>query len=87
MLDDRPIDSPMDPNTKLLQEQGEPYFKPKRYRRLVGKLIYLTIMRPNISFAAGVISQFMQSPCNDHWDVVKQILRYIKKAPETRITL
>ncbi|RZB87138.1 Pectin acetylesterase 2 isoform B [Glycine soja] len=57
MLDCRPIDSPMDPNKKLLPNQGEPYSDLERYRGLVGKLIYLTITRPDISFAVGVIGQ------------------------------
>lgn len=60
----------MDPNQKLLPNQGEHYSDPERYRRLVGKLIYLTITRPDISFAIGVVSQFMQSPHKDHWDAV-----------------
>jgi hypothetical protein len=81
MLDCRPVDSPMDPNQKLLPNQGEPYSDPERYRRLVGKLIYLTITRPDISFAVGVVSQFMQSPHKDHWDAVIRILKYIKKQP------
>ena len=33
----RPIDSPMDPNQKLMADQGEPYLDLERYRRLVGK--------------------------------------------------
>lgn len=82
MLDCRLVDSPMDPNLKLLPSQGEPYSDPERYRRLVGKLIYLTITRQGISFAVGVVSQFMKSPHNDHWDAVTRILRYIKRAPE-----
>ena len=81
MLDCKPADSPMDPNLKLLPNQGETYSNPERYRRLVGKLIYLTITRPDISFAVGVVSQFMQSPHNDHWDAVIRILRYIKRTP------
>ncbi|RDX63784.1 putative mitochondrial protein, partial [Mucuna pruriens] len=70
----KPIDSPMDPNMKLMVKQGEPYSD----QELVGKLIYLTITRPGISFAVGVVSQFMQAPCIDHWTVVFRILRYIK---------
>ncbi|RDY01363.1 Copia protein, partial [Mucuna pruriens] len=42
------------------------------------KLIYLTITRPDISFVVGVVSQFMQAPCVDHWTAVLRILRYIK---------
>jgi len=50
MIDCRPVDSPMDPNQKLTIEEGELFFDPERYRRLVGKLIYLTITRPDLSF-------------------------------------
>ncbi|RDX73384.1 hypothetical protein CR513_47018, partial [Mucuna pruriens] len=71
----------MDPNMKLMVKHDEPYYDPERYRRLVGKLIYLTITRPDISFAVGVVSQFMQAPCVDHWAAVLRILRYIKKTP------
>ena len=81
MLDCRPIDSPMDPNSKLLPRQGEPLTDPGRYRRLVSKLNYLTITRPDISFSVSVVSQFLQSPCDSHWDAVIRILRYIKGAP------
>ena len=49
-----------------------------RYRQLVGKLNYLTITRPDISFPVSVVSQFLQSPCNSHWNVVIRLLRYIK---------
>jgi len=32
------------------------------YRRIVGSLIYMTITRSNLSYAVGVVSQFMQTP-------------------------
>ena len=71
----------MDPNQKLTTEEGELFSDLERYRRLVGKLIYLTITRPDLSFAVGVVSQFMQSPCVGHWNSIIRILRYLKKAP------
>ncbi|RVW39243.1 Retrovirus-related Pol polyprotein from transposon TNT 1-94 [Vitis vinifera] len=74
-------DTPMDPNVKLVPGQGEPLGDPGRYRRLVGKLNYLTITRPDISFPVSVVSQFLQSPCDSHWDAVIRILRYIKSTP------
>jgi len=49
----------MDPNQKFMADKGESYIDPERYKRLVGKLIYLTITRPHISFAISVVSQFM----------------------------
>ncbi|RVX09431.1 Retrovirus-related Pol polyprotein from transposon RE2 [Vitis vinifera] len=81
MLDCKPVDTPMDPNVKLVPGQGEPLGVPGRYRRLVGKLNYLTITRPDISFPVSVVSQFLQSPCDSHWDAVIRILRYIKSTP------
>nr|CAN77110.1 hypothetical protein VITISV_013963 [Vitis vinifera] len=60
---------------------GEPLGDPGRYRRLVGKLNYLTITHPYISFLVSVVSQFLQSPCDSHWDAVIRILRYIKSTP------
>ncbi|RVW19588.1 Retrovirus-related Pol polyprotein from transposon RE2 [Vitis vinifera] len=81
MLDCKPVDTPMDPNVKLILGQGELLGDPRRYRRLVGKLNYLTITRPDISFPVSVVSQFLQSPCDSHWDAVICILRYIKSTP------
>ena len=81
MLDSKLVDTPMVPNVKLVPGQGESLRDPRRYRRLVGKLNYLTITRPDISFLVSVVSQFLQSPCYSHWDVVICILRYIKSTP------
>ena len=81
MLDCKLVDTPIDPNVKLIPGQGEPIRDPGRYRRLVSKLNYLTITRPDISLPVSVVSQFLQSPCDSHWDVVIRILRYIKSTP------
>ena len=66
MLDCKPVDTPMDPNVKLVPGQGESLGDLGRYRRLVGKLNYLTITQPDISFPVSVVSQFLQSPCDSH---------------------
>ena len=79
MLDYKPIDTPMDLNVKLTPSQGELLRDPGRYRRLVSKLNYLSITRPNISFLVSVVSQFLQSPCDSHWDATVRILRYVKR--------
>ena len=83
----RPIDTPMNPNVKLLPRQGEPLSNPERYRRLVGKLNYLTMTRLDFSYPVSVVSQFMISPCDSHWEAVVRILRYIKSAPDKGYSL
>ena len=81
MLDCKPVDISMDLNVKLELGQGEPLRDPRRYRRLVGKLNYLAITRSDISFPVSTVSQFLQSPCDSHWDVAIRILRYVKGTP------
>ena len=80
MLDCKLVNTHMDLHDKLVPRQGDLLHDLRRYRRLVGKLNYLTITRSNISFLVSVVSQFLQSPCDNHMDVVICILRYIKGA-------
>ncbi|XP_021833305.1 uncharacterized protein LOC110773107 [Prunus avium] len=70
----------MDPDTTL-SSTGEQLKDPTRYRCLVGKLIYLTITRPEITFAVNTLSQFMQEPKRQHLDAVNRLLHYLKGAP------
>ncbi|XP_071920701.1 uncharacterized protein [Coffea arabica] len=81
MSNAKPAETPMDPNIKLFPGQGEPLKNPGKYHRLVGRLNYLTLIRPDISFSVSVISQFLDSPCDTHWNAAIRILKYIKGAP------
>ena len=56
MLDYKPVDPSMDLNVKLVPGQGEPLQDRGRYRQFVGKLNYLTITRPDISFPVSVVT-------------------------------
>ncbi|KAJ7972029.1 Retrovirus-related Pol polyprotein from transposon TNT 1-94 [Quillaja saponaria] len=66
MLDSKPVDTPMDPNTKLVPDEGELLTNPEQYRRLVGKLNYLIVTRPDITFATSMVSQFLSQPRTSH---------------------
>jgi hypothetical protein len=44
----------------------------------VGNLIYHTTTRPDISFVVGILSRFMQKPCEGHWSATKRVLKYLK---------
>jgi len=64
--------------TNVVPNQGERYFDPRRYKRLVGKLNYLGMTRPNIAFAISIVSQSLNSPNQDQWHAILRILNYIK---------
>jgi hypothetical protein len=81
-LSSRPVVTPMEPNLKLMLDEGDFVDDPDTYRRLVGKLIYLTIIRPNISYGVSIVSQFMTSPRVPHMNVVIRSLKYLKNAPD-----
>ncbi|CAM8993362.1 unnamed protein product [Rhodiola kirilowii] len=51
------------------------------YRKLVGKLIYMSITRPDLAYPIHILSQYMQSPMEEHMRAALRLLRYIKNAP------
>lgn len=83
----QPILFPMEQNLKLNNDDGELLHDPATYRRLVGRLIYLTITRPNIVHAVHILSQFMQSPRTTHKEAAIRLLHYLKRSPGQGILL
>ncbi|XP_050134771.1 uncharacterized mitochondrial protein AtMg00810-like [Malus sylvestris] len=77
MRDAKPTITHLDSKLKPSLE-GTPLTDIRHYQRLVGKLIYLTITRPDITYSVSVISQVMHSPTIEHLNLVKRILRYLK---------
>ena len=61
----KPCSSPMAPGVHLTRE-GELFEDPERYRRLVGKLNYLTVTHPDIAHSISIVSQYMSSPTVDN---------------------
>ncbi|KAL1220954.1 Retrovirus-related Pol polyprotein from transposon RE2 [Cardamine amara subsp. amara] len=76
----KPAKTPIEDGYKICCE-GEPLVEVKQYQRLIGRLIYLTITRPDISFAVNQVSQHIQTPSKHHWGMVDRILRYLKGTP------
>ena len=72
----------MDANIRLSAYEGDILKDLTMYRQLVGILIYLTLTRPDISYAVGVVSRFMQEPRKPHLEAVRRIMRYIKDSAE-----
>ncbi|CAL2275873.1 unnamed protein product [Prunus armeniaca] len=72
MMDCKPAHIPLDSKLKLDLE-GELLSDISYYQRLVGKLLYLTITRPDITYVVSLVSQFMHAPTEAHLNVVKRI--------------
>ena len=67
----------MEPRLKLSKVSSNPPVDATLYRSIVGSLRYLVHTRPDIAFAVGMVSRFMEAPTMEHWSAVKHLLRYI----------
>nr|XP_016489332.1 PREDICTED: uncharacterized protein LOC107809250 [Nicotiana tabacum] len=76
LLGCKPVHSPTS-GSRPSASEGDLLSDPSEYRSFVGALQYLTITRPDISFAVNTVSQFMSTPRTIHLIVVKRILRYL----------
>ncbi|XP_040258780.1 secreted RxLR effector protein 161-like [Aegilops tauschii subsp. strangulata] len=72
-----PTHVPMEPWLRLSKNGSEPLVDATDYRSIIGGLRYLTHTRPDILFAVGYVSRFMEAPSTAHLAAVKHLLRYI----------
>ena len=80
MVDCKPVKTPMEANQKLSKlEDEKSVLVDIPYRNAVGSLMYIMLgTRPDISYAVGIVSKFLDMPGEQHWIAVKRILRYLK---------
>ncbi|XP_039161314.1 uncharacterized mitochondrial protein AtMg00810-like [Eucalyptus grandis] len=93
----RPAIIPIEQNAKLTSvdydagissSSDDPLLEdPLGYQRLVGKLIYLTMTRPDICYAVQTLSQFMHKPKQSHMSAALKVVKYIKTCPGLGILL
>nr|CCI55340.1 PH01B019A14.9 [Phyllostachys edulis] len=77
LTDCNPAHTPMEERLKLSRESTAEEVDATQYRRIVGSLRYLVHTRPDLAFAVGYVSRFMQRPTTEHQQAVKRILRYV----------
>ncbi|XP_057981296.1 uncharacterized mitochondrial protein AtMg00810-like [Malania oleifera] len=76
-----PARIPLDQNIRMSKEEGELLPEPALYRRLIGRLLYLTITRPELAYSVQMLSQFMKNPRVPHLQAAHKVLRFIKGSP------
>ncbi|XP_019055649.1 PREDICTED: uncharacterized protein LOC109115767 [Nelumbo nucifera] len=55
--------------------------EPEKYCKLVGRLLYLNLTRPDISYVVQQLSQYVHSHTQDHWQATLHVLKYLKGTP------
>ena len=78
MNDCKPISTPVECGVKLSKHDESESVDPTFFKSLVGSLHYLTCTRPDILYAIGLVSRYMENPTTTHFKTAKRILRYIK---------
>ena len=81
MLGCKSSGTPMDNAIRLHQDNGQAFPDVTLYRRLVGRLIYITTTRLDIAFATQQLSQFMAHPTQSHFQAAIRVLKYLKDCP------
>jgi hypothetical protein len=71
----------MQPQLQFHKSSGTLLTDPTTYRRLIGRLLYLTHSRPEISYAVSKLSQFLDAPTDAHMMAGLHVLKFLKNHP------
>ena len=77
MSEAKPVQTPLPTRPPNNLHSGTPLSDPTTYRTVVSNLQYLSLMRPDVSYAVNKLSQFMHQPSAEHWKLAKRVLRYL----------
>ena len=75
MMECKDMATPMASNLKLLSDASLESVDAMMYRQMIGSLMYLTNMRPDICFAVNTLSLYLIDPRSVHLIAAKHILR------------
>ncbi|RVX08047.1 Retrovirus-related Pol polyprotein from transposon RE1 [Vitis vinifera] len=70
----KPIAFPMESTLKLSANDTNFYEDPSSYRRLIGRLLYLTLTRPDLAYYVQVLNQFLAKPAVSHHQATIRVL-------------
>ena len=68
------VKTPMEINLKLSKDECKLLADAGMYRRLIGRILFLTISRPNITYTVHRLSQFMSKPREPHLKAAYRVI-------------
>jgi hypothetical protein len=81
MEDSKAMVMPMSTNTAIDADEEVKYVDQTEYRSMIGSLLYMTVMRPDIQFSVCLCARFQASPTTSDRQEVKRIFRYLRHTP------
>ncbi|KAL2248387.1 UNVERIFIED_CONTAM: Retrovirus-related Pol polyprotein from transposon RE2 [Sesamum indicum] len=81
MKEAKSVATPFPAGLKLNSDTRALLQAPDSYRRLIGRLLYLSFTRPEISLSIQQLSQYLNHPCDTHWNAALHVVRYLKGCP------
>ncbi|XP_019083214.1 PREDICTED: uncharacterized protein LOC109125636 [Camelina sativa] len=87
LLGSKPVEFLLEDHHTLAVSKSPLLSDPKSFRRLLGRLIYLGVTRPDLAYSVHVLAQFMKEPRQDHWDAAIRVVKYLKFDPGQGILL
>jgi len=82
LVSSKPLNTPMSTTDKLITDENGKSVDSKKYRGMIGSLLYITASRPDIMFSVRKCVRFQADPKESHLTAVKRIFRYLKGTTE-----
>jgi hypothetical protein len=76
--DSKAISTPIGTNRNLDSDASGNMVDQKMYRSIIGSLLYVTALRPDVMFSVCISARFQATPRESHLKATKRTLRYLK---------
>jgi hypothetical protein len=70
MAELKPVSTPMSSTASLGPDEDGKAVDQREYKSMIGSLLYLTVIQPNIQFVVGLCAHFQSSPRSSHRTIV-----------------
>lgn len=87
LLGAKPVAITVEHNHHLAADNGPLFSDPNKYRRLVGRLVNLSVTRPELCYAIHLLSQLMKASHVTQWEAALHMVRFLKFCPGQGILL